>query len=632
MRRLTTTLGGTPVTVYAPRPGTLDAALIERLFPERGLYGIDVESTYMDAAGVWSPNYELRTVQLGTKNEAVVFRMDDPAQRVAVWELTHPDGEREFTSHTQIDTVALNAALGVDITNRNLDSHWLSIMSAPDDTKGGADLKTQATEHGMPELKRADQALGRLFDRMYREAHPEVGHRAVKVSTLEAWGFNHVDLDNPVFFGYAGLDAIAVRRLAEKLVAAVRAPLHLLRTERFLSTEATRLKIRGHRVDVDALDALQDATTTEVTEVSGIVLERAGLKPTQTVKLVEWFGQHGAHWEGHPLTDGGKPSLAKEAGLRLLSYPLDDDGRAVAEAFIRHAKVLDRSRKTAAIREGMVKDAEGLWRIHPTLLSIGTVTGRMSAAGPNMQNFSKKDPAMRGLFLPEPGCVLLSCDFAQIELRVLAALAGEGSMIGVIMGGGDLHQLTADLLGITRQEAKTVNFLIVYGGGGGKLAAQLKYARSEDECREIIRRYWDQYPAISSLKQSLTALTHEVRLISGRLVPVGHTKDGGSRAYANLNYLIQGSARELLAGAWQMFARRGPEFARMIWMAIHDELVLNVPEERAEEVSSLIEADMTMEFLGVPVAAEADVLIDRAGISRWMPGDVAREIRLELAA
>jgi DNA polymerase-1 len=618
--------------VYAPRPGTLDRELLFRLFPEGGLYGLDVESTYMDARGPWSPGYVLRTVQFGTKHEAVVLNMGDADQWLFAHEMTDPAGGREFTSHSQIDTVALHTVLGADITERNLDTHWLSIMSAPDDTKGGADLKAQCVTHGMPELLRADKALGRVFDRLYREAHPEVGHRAVKVSTLEGWGFNHVSLDDPVFLGYAGLDAIAVRRLADLLVAAVRAPLHLLRTERFLSTEATRVRLRGHRVDVEALDALQEATQTEVTEVSGIVLERSGLKPTQNVKLVEWFGEHGAHWEGHPLTDGGKPSLAKEAGIRLLSYPLDDDGRAVAEAFIRHAKVLDRSRKTAAIREGLVKDADGLWRIHPTLLSIGTVTGRMSAAGPNMQNFSKKDPAMRGLFLPEPGHVLMSCDFAQIELRVLAALAGEGQMIGVILGGGDLHQLTADLLGITRQEAKTVNFLIVYGGGGGKLAAQLKYARSEDECREIIRRYWSQYPAISELKESLTALQHEVRLISGRRVPVGRTKDGGSRAYANLNYLIQGSARELLAGAWQMFARRGPEFARMIWMAVHDELVLNVPEDRAAEVAGTIESDMTFDFLGVPVAAEADVLLDRAGDSRWMPGDLAREIALELAA
>jgi DNA polymerase-1 len=632
VRRLTTTLGGTPVTVYAPRPGTLDRNTLADLFHSEGLYGLDVESTYMDAAGPWSPNYQLRTVQFATKHAAIVLRMDDPEQVQAARDIVDPAGGREFTSHSQIDTVALYTALGADITDRNLDTHWLSIMAAPDDTKGGADLKAQCVTHGMPELQRADKALGRLFDRMYRETHPEVGRRAVKVSTLEAWGFNHVSLDDPVFFGYAGLDAIAVRRLADLLVAAVAAPVHLLRTERFLSTEATRIRLRGHRVDVEALDALQSVTEAEVTEVSGIIVERSGLKPTQNVKLVEWFGEHGAHWEGHPLTDGGKPSLAKEAGIRLLSYPLDEDGRAVAEAFIRHAKVLDRSRKTAAIRDGMVKDSDGLWRIHPTLLSIGTVTGRMSSSGPNMQNFSKKDPAMRGLFLPEPGHLFLSCDFAQIELRVLAALAGEGQMIGVIMGGGDLHQLTADLLDITRQEAKTVNFLIVYGGGGGRLAAQLKYARTEDECRAIIRTYWERYPAISELKESLTALQHEVRLISGRLVPVGRTKDGGSRAYANLNYLIQGSARELLAGAWQMFARRGPAFARMVWMAVHDEMVLNVPEDRVDEVAGRIESDMTMEFLGVPVAAEADVLLDRAGVSRWMPGDMAREIRLELAA
>jgi DNA polymerase I len=639
VRRFTTKLGGTPVTVYAPRPGTLDLAQMLKDLPEGQLYGLDVESTYMDEAGPWSPDYVLRTVQVASEHAAYVFRMDDPEQKAAARDVL--SGDREFTSHTQIDTVATGVALGVDTSGRNLDTHWLSIMSAPDDTKGGADLKTQATLHGMPELKAADARLTARFLELYRQAHPELGKRAVAVHKLEAWGFANISLDDPIYLGYGGLDAIAVRRLAPKLIKATRAPLHLLRAERWLSEQATKIRVRGHRIDVAMLDKVQEETATEVAEASAIIAEHTGgLKPTQTEKIIAWFGEHGADWDAHdhPRSDpssrfpNGQPTLAKENIFRLRNYPMDEAGREVTEAYARHAAVLDRLRKTTAIRAGMVKDDQGLFRIHPTLLSIGTVTGRMAATNPNMQNFSKKDPVMRGLFLPEPGCVLLSCDFAQIELRVLAALAGEGSMIGVIKGGGDLHQLTADLLNITRQEAKTVNFLIVYGGGGGKLAAQLKYARSEEECRQIIATYWDQYPAISDLKAELTSLQHEVRLISGRLVPVGRTKDGGSRAYANLNYLIQGSARELLTGAIDRFSKIDPAYAAMLWMMVHDEVILNVPEPMVEQVKIDISAAMTFDFFGVPVEAEADELYDEVGTSRWMPGDHARAIREAMAA
>jgi DNA polymerase I len=634
VRRFTTKLGGTPVTIYAPRPGTLDRDQLFRDLPEGGLYGLDVESTYMDEAGPWHPDYILRTVQVASEHVAYVLRMDDPDQRAAaVAVLT---GDREFTSHTQIDTVATGVVLGVDTADRNLDTHWLSIMAAPDDTLGGADLKTQATAYGMPELKAADGRLGAVFDDLYRRDHPEVGRRAVKLETRERHGFATVSLDDPVFLGYAGLDAIAVRRLAPKLIEATRAPVHLLRAEKKLSALATRIRLRGHRVDVEMLTKVQDETADEVRQASEIVLEHAGLKPTQTEKLIKFFGEHGADWTDHPHSDpssrhpNGQPTLAKENALRLLTYPLDEAGRAVAEAFVRHAKVLDRLRKTDAIRKGLVTDEDGLTRIHPTLLSIGTVTGRMSASGPNMQNFSKKDPVMRGLFLPEPGCVLLSCDFAQIELRVLAALAGEGSMIDVIMGGGDLHQLTADLLGITRQEAKTVNFLIVYGGGAGKLAAQLKYARTEAECADIIAAYWDKYENISALKQTMSQITEEVRLISGRLVPVGRYPNGRPRSHANLNYLIQGSARELLTASLHRFMAIDPAYAAMVWMLVHDETILNVPEPMVERVSAHISGAMTFDFLGVPVEAEADQLFDREGVSRWMPGDVARAIREEM--
>ncbi len=634
MREFTTTLGGTAARIIAPRPGTLDVERFHDVFAGGALYGLDVESTYLTGAGAWSPDWRLRLVQVATEYEGWVLRPDDPDQAAALRVLlARPDAE--FCSHTQMDTIAVWRGLGADIAERNLDTHVLAVMSSPDDTPGAADLKSVTTREGMPELARADAALGRRFEALYRAAHPEIGRKAVAKTTLEAWGFDNIDLDDPVFLGYAGLDAIAVRRVVPKLVAASGAPVSLLRNERWLSTQVTKMRIAGWRIDKPAAEALHAETEQTVARVTAEMAEVTdGLKPTQGKALVAFFGDQGANWDGHPKTKTGAPSLGDGAVGRLESpelHPaLSDKARRAAALYGQHAAVLDRLRKTEAILSGL----DDQCRIHATIYSVGTVTGRMSGAGPNMQNFAKVDRAMRGLVLPDTDDdVLISTDFSQIELRVLAALAREAVMIEVITGNGDLHQLTADLLGITRQEAKTVNFLIVYGGGGAKLAAQLNWARSEDECKSIIREYWGKYPAISALKDQLSQVQDEVVLLSGRRVPVGRTKEGDLRYWANLNYAIQGNARELLAGAWRRFVESNRIPGVRVWLPVHDELVTQAPRKYAQDVADAVREAMTFDFLGVPIVAESDVLLDEADVSRWMSGDTARKIaQLKLAA
>ncbi len=629
MREYRTSLGGIKVTVVAPRPGTLDVARFRETFTGPALFGLDVESTYLVGAGPWNPDWALRTVQVATETEGWVLRPDDGVQAAELVRLLG-DPDAEFCSHTQIDTVAVLRGLGVDIVDRNLDTHVLAVMSSPDDTPGAADLKSVTQREGMPELKRADEALGRRFEELYRNAHPEIGRKAIKKTTLEQWGFDNIDLDDPVFLGYAGLDAIAVRRAAPKLMVRSGAPAALLRNERWLSHQVTRIKIDGFRIDKPAAEALHTETEAVVAKVSTELAEITdGLKPTQGVKLVEFFTQQGADWSNHPTTKTGAPSLGDGAVARLESSALHPGltakARRAAALYGQHAAVLDRLRKTEAILGGL--DAN--WRIHPTIYSVGTVTGRMSGAGPNMQNFAKVDRAMRGLVLPDTDDdVFISTDFSQIELRVLAALAREAVMIEVITGNGDLHQLTADLLGITRQEAKTVNFLIVYGGGGAKLAAQLGWTRSEAECKGIISDYWGKYPAISKLKEELSGIQDEVVLLSGRRVPVGRTKEGDLRYWANLNYAIQGNARELLVGAWRRWAETNRVAGARVRLPVHDELVTQAPRKHAQRVAEEVQAAMTFDFLGVPIVAESDVLLDEAGVSRWMSGDTARKIAL----
>lgn len=628
MRNLTATLAGRPVLIEYPEPGEVDAFDGPEGIglPSGTVYGLDVESTAIGDAGAFGSDFAVRTVQFApTDDRAVVLRLDDPDQR-EVARAVLADPTNEFTSHTKIDVHAVFVALGVDIAGRYLDTHVLSVMAAPDDRSGQAALKPVADRFGMPELGCAEDALRAVFDRLYRAAHPEIGRRAVKAATLAVWGFTNVPVDDETFVAYAGLDALAVRRLVPLLTAQTRAPVHVLRAERRLSASAVRLERRGHLVDVERLERIAaDATAVEHRAAEVIAGHTDGLRTTQGVRLREWLGGHGVDWSVWPRTmrtEKGIPSLAKGNVERLRTFELDEPGRAVVEAMIEHAGVIDRLRRTAEVRSSM--DAYG--RTHGTLYTVGTVTSRMSSSGPNMQNFSKKDHTMRGMFVFDPGRTGISCDFAQIELRVLAALSREDAMIDTIMEGGDLHRLTADLLGITRQQAKACGFLIVYGGGGPRLAAQLGHTISESEGRKIVKDYLARYPAVASLRNYLKNL-RELRLISGRYVPIG------DRSHAALNYLVQGSARELLAGAWLRFEREAAarRLDARIWFPIHDELVIDAPDEQATEVAALVSQCMSLPFYGVPVRADADLLIDRDGRSRWMSGDRAKEIREERA-
>jgi len=254
-------------------------------------------------------------------------------------------------------------------------------------------------------------------------------------------------------------------------------------------------------------------------------------------------------------------------------------------------------------------------RLHPTLKTVGaTQTARMSSASPNIQNFSKSNPRIRGLMIPEDGHVLISADFDQVELRVVAALAGESRMIDAIRRGDDLHQMTADIIGKDRSVGKMVNFLIVYGGGRRALAEQAGIPVAD--AADALHRFRTAYPRIAELAEHMGGYQDHIRTVSGRRLEVGRTPDGLPRAYANINYLVQSSARDLLVEAWYRLTR-DDQYRDAVWYPIHDELILQVPEAAAEQTLVDVQSAMTFTFFGVPITASAAVLRDEAGVSRW---------------
>jgi DNA polymerase I len=603
-------LGALDATVIAPQAGD-DLSALRLTMPAGGLYGLDVEGTWMGNQGQWSPGFAVRLVQIATPGQAWVLDVTDDAQRAAACELLS-DETVTFASHTSMDVQAVWVALEVDIADRNIDTHGLASM-AHTQRRGGRDLKTLAAEYLGPELGEAEDALHARFAELYEAEH---GHRARKKADLEAYGWSAVPADDPAYLRYAGLDAIACRRLVDVLTPMTGAGPALLESETWLAEQCVRMRRRGMRVDTEMLEEVRAEADAALAAEDGPIRELTDGVGPRSPALVGWLGEHGAdfsRWEslGGARTGTGAPSLAGSAVGLLPLLDLDETASEVAARLARFKAHQDRSVKCAGIARALCDDG----RIRPTIHPLGaTATARMSSTGPNAQNLSTDDPRLRGMFVPDDGHVFLTCDLDQVELRMAAALAGEASMIEAIRRGDDLHSLTAAKIGRDRKLGKMTNFLIVYGGGGRALAEQAGIGL--EDAQEAVASFKRGYPSITALSRRLALRTDHVRTASGRMLEVGRTPSGSTRGYASINYAVQSSARDLLVRAWRRYAGATgrPE---TVWLPVHDELVLHVPEADVDELGRAAEAAMTCDFRGVPITASCRVLRDETGVSRW---------------
>jgi len=244
-------------------------------------------------------------------------------------------------------------------------------------------------------------------------------------------------------------------------------------------------------------------------------------------------------------------------------------------------------------------------RVHTSYSLTGAQTGRLSSTDPNLQNIPIRTEVgrqIRHAFVAEEGHILLAADYSQIELRLAAHMADVEPLKQVFVDGGDVHNMTAqELFGEvnrdTRGKAKTINFAILYGISRWGLAGRLEI--DPDEAQAMIDRYFERFPGINQyITQTLTAAretgytttlfgrkTHFTRLKSAKQ----HERQGSERAA--INAPIQGTSADIIKRA---MVRMGPALAdaglgdvRML-LQVHDELVFELPEAKADAASSVI--------------------------------------------
>lgn len=262
-------------------------------------------------------------------------------------------------------------------------------------------------------------------------------------------------------------------------------------------------------------------------------------------------------------------------------------------------------------------------RLHTTFVIAGSATGRLASINPNLQNIpirSEIGRQIRAAFVADPGHVLLSADYSQIELRLLAHFSQDPLLLQAFRGDTDIHRLTAaEVFGVPpllvtdehRRRAKAVNFGIVYGLSAFGLARQLGIPQKE--AAGFIRRYFERYLGVKTyIERSLAQARQEgrVRTLFGRVRPIPNldSRNPGLRGFAErtaINTPLQGTAADLIKLAMIHLQPQLATHGARLLVQVHDELVLEVPERQAEALAAAVRAAMEgVATLAVPLRVE----------------------------
>ena len=269
-------------------------------------------------------------------------------------------------------------------------------------------------------------------------------------------------------------------------------------------------------------------------------------------------------------------------------------------------------------------------KIHTRFVQNLTQTGRLSSQDPNLQNIpirTEEGRQVRSAFLPSrPDWKILSSDYSQIELRVLAHMANDVHMIEAFKNNIDIHTNTAmrvfgiqnpeDVTSSMRRQAKAVNFGIVYGISDYGLSQNLNIPRKQ--AKEFIDRYLEEFKGVKEYMENIVAEARQKDYVETlfhrrRYLPEIHASNFNIRSFAErtaMNSPIQGTAADILKVAMIELDREMQErkFQAKLLLQVHDELIFEVPEEEVESLQSLVEEVMENAVsLSVPLKADSNI-------------------------
>jgi len=455
-----------------------------------------------------------------------------------------------------------------------------------------------------------------------------LGYKTLKFEDVAGKGkaqlrFNEVPID--VAGAYAGEDADITLRLHEHLWPRVQETpaLEKLFTEIEMPLVGvlSRVERNGVKIDGDMLRAQSAELGRRILDFERQAHELAG----QPFNLASPLQIQQILYDKLKLpvlkkTPKGQPSTAEEVLAELAQdYPLP-------QLILEHRAMCKLQSTYTDKLPGMIYPKTG--RVHTCYHQAVASTGRLSSSDPNLQNIpvrTAEGRRIRQAFIPEPGYKLVSADYSQIELRIMAHLSGDEGLKRAFASAQDVHRATAaEVFGVApdavtadmRRNAKAINFGLIYGMSAFGLARQLKIDRAA--AQRYVDLYFARYPGVKAFMDRTRTSARElgyVETVFGRrlYLPDIHASNQARRQYAErtaINAPMQGTAADLIKRAMidiDAWLAKGDTGAKMI-MQVHDELVFEVPADQVEAVAAQVRARMCAAAeLSVPLVVEVGV-------------------------
>lgn len=598
MQQITEVVAGAQCLTLAPdRPDEMarfDAFLSRS---EGAPLAVDTETTGLD---IFRADHGVRLVQFGTATEAWALRVDLFRADIA---RVLSRGSHFLMHNATYDMLVSDRhgladleTLAPKVTDTRILAHLIDPRRRPEGGTGHK-LKELAAVYVDPDAQDGEAALKREF-------------RRLKMTEAEGW--RHIPIDNDVYVRYAGLDVLLTWRLWAELAPRVTGVGlgDLARFEHHLQGLLAILERRGVRIDVPYTERLRDALTAEATEFAAVAA-RYGVESVNSPKQVA----AALGGMGETLTDrtaGGALSVGKEVLLALADLDREwtrigaREPNLLADAVVRSKRA---GKWASTYAQAFLDLMDPATRLHPKINGLQARTARMSIAHPPLQQLPSSDWRVRRSLIPDPGMTMVAADYSQVEMRVLAALAQEPTMMAAIASGTDLHDFTAkrvygdDFTKAQRKVSKAIGFGKVYGGGASSIAQQT--GASLAGVKEAIAAYDATFPGVRRYAAYLQRRARygavEVVTPSGRHLPLDR-----QRLYAATNYVVQSTARDILAQALVDLFDQG--LGDFLLLPVHDEVLAQAPDADAAEVVAEIGRVMESTFYGVAIKSDTTIL------------------------
>lgn len=570
--------------------GLLD---LREWFYRQPYVALDTETT---GVNTYASDFHVRLLQLGNANEAWV--MDGERWVGFIDELIQNYEGRIVMHNSSFDEAAMRTA-GVSIPWKKVDDTMIAMrLSQP---------------HRQAALK---SVTSRLISSTAADSQSTLNDTMRK----NKWGWDTIPHDLPEYRFYAAMDVILTSRLYEHELCkrGLKSPVYEMEMD--VRAIASRMEQGGMRVDIPFAVEQAQSLREEADTLSHQIQERHGFNISSGPQLAKWLIERGVKLS--VLTNAGAASTSK-AALEAARYSATGEAADVMDAVLRSRKIVKLASSYYDNFVGMSTD--GL--LHPQIQTVQARTMRMSITNPAMQTLPRPDEddldatrVRRAIIPREEDHVLVSSDFSQIELRIIASLSGDEGLIEAFREadatGGDLFVSTMRIVyddptleksDPRRGPIKNFMYAASYGAGVAKMAATAGV--SVEEMREVSDAVHGRFSGIKRYMKECERESREndnwITTPFGRRIWVDP-----EFSYKALNAKVQGFAGDIFKQTMVNLAQAGLEDYMVC--PIHDEVLFSIPESEVEDVRHVIAETMPYNDLVVPVPAEPS-----PGVKDW---------------